>query len=320
MTVLLIGDGDIYEMKSLKRAVEDQGKHVHLCDVTEWPDGPPLTVDPSDSETMLGAAFDYTDVSAVYVHFYELFSPFSRRFRSQLDENFVSTFFQLREYRGLFKGLFRIVENHGAEIVPALEVRSWHDRKPWQIHLFESLDVPTPDTLFTTDSDEVQQFCAKHREVIYKSITNGGLPTRLTEDDLEAEKLDKLSTAPVQFQEFVEGEDLRIYVLDGEVIGAVRYESKNYSFKIDLYEGDEQQLQYHRADVGEDIADDVVRATEAAGLVFAAADIRRRPDGSYALLELNNMPRFAVADTKANYNISDKLAEYLVEAGQPRYP
>lgn len=311
MAVLLIGDGDLYEMNALKQSISDHSAKVHLCDVNQWPGGPPLTVNSTGTDVSVQAQFDVGDISAVYVQYYELFSPFTRRFVSELRDEFVSTFFQLREHRELFMGLFRMIEYNGGNVIPDVDSSRWHDRKPWQLHLFESVGIPTPDTMFTTDPEEAIDFCERHDTVVHKTITNGGLPSRIDASDLTDEKLQKLETAPVLFQEFVEGEDLRVYVLDGEVIGAFRYKCDSYSYKIDIKEDNEESITYERLELPEPIERDVLRATDAADLQFAAADVRRRKDGSYAMLEVNDTPRFKAADSKAGLDIAERLGEYL---------
>lgn len=56
---------------------------------------------------------DIEDVSVAYVQCYEFFNPFVSRFRKKLNEDFVSTYFSLREHRGFFESLLRIIEHHG---------------------------------------------------------------------------------------------------------------------------------------------------------------------------------------------------------------
>jgi glutathione synthase/RimK-type ligase-like ATP-grasp enzyme len=211
----------------------------------------------------------------------------------------------------MFESLSRIFEHHGADVIPRLSKQRWQDRKPWQLHRFARADLPVPDTLFTNDPEEVRTFFASHDRVVYKPVTRGGMPRVMTEDDLTDEALSRLSTAPVQFQEFVEGTDLRIYALDGEVVGAARYESDQFSFKLDEQDGEE--VDAHPAAVSEAIEDTVTRAADLAELQFTAADVRRRPNGTYHLIEVNEAPRFAVPDVRADQNVADALAEYLLE-------
>lgn len=313
MVVLLIGDGEMYEMTRLTEAVESSGGTAFNLDVSEWPHGPPITVDPSTSRTQIGGSLDIANVSAVYVDYNNLFTPFDSTFRSQAESDFYSTFFQFREFRGLFEGVLRSISYHGGKVVPPLHLASLHDRKSWQLRRLRYTDVPTPPTVFTTDPDAAEAFCREHGDVIYKPITNGGLPTKISHRDLTEEKMEVLSTAPVQFQAYVPGEDIRVYVLEGEVVGAVRYDSRAYSYKIDIHEDDGEQLEYSRANISKELSTDAVRAAEAVGLSFAAVDVRRPRDEPHRVLEVNDTPRFAVAERHLERSVAAKLAEYLLK-------
>lgn len=316
MAILLLGDGELYELNALEESVSDRGPEVHLCDVNQWPGGPPLTVEPDGEDVGIGVQFDVDEISAAYVQYYELCSPFTRRFFSKLQDDFASTFFQLREHRELFMGLLRMIEFNGGNVIPDVDSARWHDRKPWQLHLLDATDVPIPDTVFTTDPDEAVEFCEEHGTVIHKTITNGGRPSKIDVSDLTDEKLQKLETAPVLFQEFVEGDDLRVYALDGEIIGAFRYECDSYSFKIDLVNDNEEAVRKIPIELPKRIRRDVLKATDAADLAFAAADVRQRPDGSHVLLELNDTPRFKAADSLPDLNVAEELGGYLADHEQ----
>lgn len=311
MAILIIESADRAESSLLADAVEERGEDVITCDPAEWPSDKPLTMTASGDGAVFDSEFDYEDVTGAYVNCHRLFRPYQLRFRDQLKQNFAPTLNQLREYRGMFDGLFRILDWHGIDVLPHPRNHYWQEQKPWQLYLYDAIDVPVPDTLFTNDPAEVRAFYEHHDRVVFKPVTRGTSPHVMTDDDITEERLKGLATAPVQFQEYIEGDDLRVYVLDGEVIGAIRYESDNFSFKVDLKEG--QDIHVEAATLSDDIVETATTATEKARLKYAAADVRRRPDGTHALLELNESPVFSPADTEAGQDVSGALAEYLVE-------
>jgi hypothetical protein len=313
MTVLLAGYGDQREQVLLADTIETRGHEVLNCDAREWPRGPSFTLTPGSDEALLGTEFDYGDITGAYIHYSQLFQPYEPRFNDQLNDDPFPLLNQLREYRSIFQSLSGILEDHGADVIPPLRNYGFQDRKPWQLHLYELSNLHIPDTVFTNDSDKLQSFYDTHERVIYKPVTRGGVPHELTDDDLTQERLAKLATAPIQLQEYVPGDDIRVYVLNGEVIGALRYESDQFSFKLDLKNGNGDSIDIHAATISDDIANTVTHAAQQAGLIFTAADIRRRPDGSYALLELNETPRFAAAHVHTDQDIAGPLAEFLLE-------
>lgn len=311
MTVLLVGYGNLSEMRLLSDAIADRGGTTEILDVEEWPGESSLTFTPGDDEVTFGTTVSLDDVTGAYVVPHQLFRPRDPRFSDRLDDDeFRPVLNQFHEHRSLFESLCGSLERRGATVVPSLGDHNWQDRKPWQLDLYASADLPIPDTVFTNDPAEVRAFVEAHDRVIYKPVTRGGAPRELSADDLTEERLAKLATAPVQFQAFAPGEDVRVYVVDGDVVGAMQYESEQFSFKLDQLDG--ATVDVHAVELPDAVADTAVRAAERAGLCFAAADVRLQSDGTHALLELNEAARFAGADVHANQNVAGALAEYLL--------
>lgn len=307
MAIVIIGNCQMREFELLADEAERQGGEAVICDVREWPGDTPITVRPGADDTILGTSIEYSDVTGVYIGVSNLFRPYEPRFRDDLDDDLLPALHQIRELRGLFESLTRIFEYHGATVVPPLSKHHWQDRKAWQLDSYDRAGLPIPDTLFTNDPEEVRAFVETQDRVLYKPVTRGGAPTILTEEDMTDEALARLATAPVQFQEFVEGEDLRVFVVDGQVVGVIRYENESFSFKLD------DEVSIHPATLSQAAEEMVTRAAELSDLPFAAADLRRRPDGSHVLLELNELPRFVAVDTEADQNIAGALAKFLLD-------
>jgi glutathione synthase/RimK-type ligase-like ATP-grasp enzyme len=113
----------------------------------------------------------------------------------------------------------------------------------------------------------------------------------------------------VTFQELLPGEDLRIFVLDGRVVAALR---------IDVAPGalDYRQNEDNIVNVAIDpaLADTALRAAESLGLRFTGMDLKRAADGTFRVLELNPSPMFLGFDERAGTDILGALAEALREA------
>ena len=308
-----MGEGDFEEFELLSDAAASRGGDVVFCDVTQWPGEKPITYAPEEDGATLGTEIDYDEISGVYAHPAELFRPLTLRFHDALDENLWPTLNQIREHRAIFESVCYTLDRRGVTVIPPLRNYRWHDRKPWQMKLCNDEGVPVPDTLFTNSPDAVRRFFRDHDEVIYKPVSRGGSPKRLTDEDLTEARLADLATAPVQFQEFAPGEDIRVYFLDGEVIGGIRYLSENFSFKVDLMDGDDVDVEAFRPSAEMKAA--VERAAEKSGLVFGGVDIRRESDAEFEILELNDVPRFAAADMLTEQDIAGELAEFLLNGG-----
>jgi glutathione synthase/RimK-type ligase-like ATP-grasp enzyme len=175
-----------------------------------------------------------------------------------------------------------------------------------QLHLFREAGLPLPRTLVSNDPDRVKAFVAEQGDVVYKPVAGGALARRWEPGD--EGRLGALREGPVIFQECVTGTNLRIHVLDGDVISAGAIAS--------------DALDYREADF--DIAPHPLTVPErklcrtaaaAVGMPFAALDMIRRPDGSLVLLEANPTGYFLLFEQRLSHPIGSQLASYLVSGG-----
>lgn len=312
MAVLLIGPEVLSEMTVLADAVRSRGSEPLLKSVLDWP-GETLVFTPGSDDAVLGSSFEYDDVEGVFVHVHALFRTkgVSRFDGFEIEENVQRGLTRLKEHRSVFESLWRTFESRGIPVLPGSPNGYLDQHKPWQLEQFERNGVPVPDTVITNDPQTVESFCEERERVIYKPVATSAAPAEVSEEDLEKSRLERLAASPVLFQEFVPGDDLRVYVLDGEVVGATRYESEQFSFKLDQLDG--KQVEPEPATVSDEVAEIALRAADAVDLTFGAADVRRRPDGGHALLELNQTPAFAAADTYADQRVADAIADYLTD-------
>ena len=143
--------------------------------------------------------------------------------------------------------------------------------------------------------------------MVYKPLAGGGRCRRLTDADLSAERLGRLAAAPVLFQAEVPGTNIRVYVVGGAVVAAYEIVSDELD-----YRGAEAVVRPVRLAPAE--ADACRRAAAACDMAFTGLDLRRRPDGGFAVLECNPSPMFAGIQRHTGAEpVSDALAELLLE-------
>lgn len=307
MTVLLIGYPDMGpDFELLSAAVADRGGRTRVVDPRDWPGESPLTYDLDETRCMVGEEADFQAVSGAFAKVNTLFRPFLPRFADEFEADPRRAAFVTREYRGLFESLLGVLADHGVRTCPPVEALYGHDRKPLQLHRLRRNGLPVPDTTFTTDPDEARAFVEDHDRVVHKPVTQNARVEEVTDEDLTDERLSALASAPVAFQEYVAGEDLRAYVLDGEVLAVAALPTEDVSVK------DQDRIDSERVEVGEAVRETAVRATGVAGLQFAAVDLVRREDGSHAVLEVNPGPGFGFLEPGLAEEIADGLAGYLV--------
>jgi glutathione synthase/RimK-type ligase-like ATP-grasp enzyme len=218
-----------------------------------------------------------------------------------------------RERRSFLVSFVGALERAGAQLVNPPHAAAQHFLKLDQLELLRAAGIPLPRTLASNDPAAVLAFARElGTPLVYKPIAGGGLCRRVTEADLRAPRLRALATAPVLFQEEVAGRNIRAYVVGGEVVAS--YEIVSASLD---YRGSETAVLAAAPSVEEDAA--CRAAARACGMVFTGVDLRRRPDGSFALLECNPSPMFAAIERRTGEApVSAALAAHLIAAGAVR--
>ncbi len=176
--------------------------------------------------------------------------------------------------------------------------------KPFQLALLKEAGLPVPATRWTNDPGEVRSFAVGAR-VAYKPVSGGAATRELGSDDLAPSRLDLLSRSPVTFQSLLPGEDIRVYVLDGEVIAAIHIVSHALDFR-----GHEERCV--PIELPMVVRQQCIRAAQVIGLRFTGMDLKRDADGSLRFLELNGSPMFLGFDARAGTDIAGCLAARLV--------
>jgi glutathione synthase/RimK-type ligase-like ATP-grasp enzyme len=217
-----------------------------------------------------------------------------------------------RERRSFVAGFVAALAATGSALVNPPERMAQHFRKCEQLDALRAAGVPVPATLATNDPDAVVTFAGEVGALVYKPLAGGGRCRRLTDADLSAERLSRLAAAPVLFQAEVPGTNIRVYVVGGAVVAAYQIVSDELD-----YRGAEADVRAVRLAAGE--AAVCRRAAAACGMTFTGLDLRRRPDGGFAVLECNPSPMFAGIQRRTGAEpVSDALAELLLGAAGHR--
>jgi glutathione synthase/RimK-type ligase-like ATP-grasp enzyme len=195
--------------------------------------------------------------------------------------------------------------------------------KPYQWSVAHALGLRLPRTLVTTDPDVAREFIAAMHpaKVVFKaflaSIREWRETRLVAQEDLD--RLELVRYAPVIFQEYVPGVDLRITMV-GEEIHAAEIDVRNTSYEVDM-----------RMVVGEgrmravtlpgELQRKLRQLQRRLGLVYGAIDMRRTEQGEYLFLEVNPAGQWLFVEERCGLPISQALAGYLCrvsdEAGFP---
>ncbi len=199
------------------------------------------------------------------------------------------------------------------------DARAHH--KPYQWTVARQLGLSLPRTLVTTDAVAARAFIDSVRpaKVVFKAFLAAiqeWRETRLVEQE-DLNRLELVRFAPVIFQQYVAGADLRITMV-GDDIFAAEIDARNTSYEVDM-----------RMVVGEAVVKAVTlpaaiqtklrKLQHRLGLVYGAIDMRRTDAGEYVFLEVNPAGQWLFVEQRTGLPIAQAMADYLCKvSGAPR--
>jgi glutathione synthase/RimK-type ligase-like ATP-grasp enzyme len=128
-------------------------------------------------------------------------------------------------------------------------------------------------------------------------------------DEGYAARLERVRALPTQFQALVEGEDVRVHVVDGEVF-ATRIRSAATDYRYAGRDGLEAELT--ATELPGDVAQRCVDLARSLDLPLVGIDLRETPDGRFVCFEANPMPGYSYFESQTGQPISEALVRYLV--------
>ena len=212
--------------------------------------------------------------------------------------------------RRLIQHLSVWTEWSGCRLINSMPAMASNNSKPYQAQFIQQHGFLTPDTLITNNPDRVTDFCERHKNrVIYKSISGVRSIVQAWNPRTDAEKLALIRHCPVQFQEQVDGFDVRVHVI-GELALATRITAQATDYRYALQQtGESATLAPYELDAG--VAANCVSLSQALGLNFSGIDLRISPAGEVYCFEVNPCPAYTYYESYTSQPIAAWLAEYL---------
>jgi len=132
-------------------------------------------------------------------------------------------------------------------------------------------------------------------------------------DAAGAARLGRVRHLPTQFQELVDGVDVRVHVVGDRVFACeIRSEAADYRYAS----RDGLAAELTPAVLNPELAARSIDLAKRLQLRFAGIDLRRRDDGTYVCFEVNPMPAYSYFENQTGLEISAALAAMLgLEAG-----
>lgn len=175
--------------------------------------------------------------------------------------------------------------------------------------------VGMPKTAFTNFSKEGNKILKHIGEapVVIKLLEGTqGLGVMLAETNKAAksvvEAFDSLKTRVI-LQEFIKeagGSDIRIFIVDGEVVGAMKRQGAEGEFRSNLHRGGNATVvKLSRSEKAT-----ALKAAKSMGLAIAGVDLLQSSRGPM-VLEVNSSPGLEGIETATGVDIASKVVEYI---------
>jgi hypothetical protein len=205
-----------------------------------------------------------------------------------------------RRWRSLIGGLAAWLEQSEGVVVNRPGHAADNGAKPLHEAWLRQQGFAVPASLTSSNAEQLSAFAATG-PTIAKSVQGIRADTRaVTPQDFVGFVA---ARGPVHLQRRVIGRDLRIHVVGDEVHGeSIESDAVDYRTAV---------ARFRAFDVPADLARQLLRATRAAGLIFAGWDFKLDDEGRFWCLEANPMPGYDGYDTRASGAISRSLVERL---------
>lgn len=185
--------------------------------------------------------------------------------------------------------------------------------KPLQWTVARSLGLRVPRTIVTTDPDEARRFIAamSPRRVVFKAFLaslEAWRETRLVQQE-DLERLELVRLAPVIFQEYVEGVDLRVTVVgDRTFCASIDARTTTYPVDMRMVIG-EARVTSEELPAG--VEDRLLALLRRLGLRYGAVDLRRTDAGEHHFLEVNPAGQWLFVERLTGMPITQAVVEEL---------
>jgi hypothetical protein len=208
---------------------------------------------------------------------------------------------QRTRWWGLVEGMTAWMDEAEMPVVNRPGAHQLNSCKPAHYAWLAAHGLRVPPSLLTGDPARVRRFLADGRAVI-KPVCG----TRATTREIVPADLERMSATdgPVLVQRLIEGDDVRVHVVDEQTYGC-RFSSSAIDYRSD------RSADRIPIAIPAGLAGLLVRATAEQGLAFAGWDFKVDAEGSYWCLECNPMPGYSFYDRVSGGAISEALVRLL---------
>jgi hypothetical protein len=222
--------------------------------------------------------------------------------------------FAMSEAREAFGGLWGLLD---AAWVNDPQRDDLAHRKAYQLRVAEGVGLSVPDTLITNNPERAREFISRRGQegTIFKAFS--GTPQAWRETRLIGEKelaqLDLVRVAPVIFQQYIRGVDLRVTVVGKQIFPAeINIDRGDYpvDFRMNY-----DRMRVQTTSLPAEVEQGIRLLMEKLGLVYGAIDFRRTESGEHVFLEINPAGQWLFIEQHTRQPITDAMADALMATG-----
>lgn len=209
--------------------------------------------------------------------------------------------------RSVLRALMDLFDILNTRVVNIRRPMMSNNSKPYQGILIKRAGFSVPDTCITNDRQALVKFRNGHPSLIYKSISSvRSIVSELNKENIT--RLGSLRSLPTQFQEKVEGFNVRVHVV-GKALFATQIITASTDYRYASRQGLSSTFKAYI--LTDDLRDKCLRLARICKLDFAGIDLIINPEKTYCL-EINPSPGYSYYQEATGQPISDALAQYLL--------
>jgi len=290
----------VYMMEALKQ----RGAEAHLLESHDFPRSMQLAFSPSTGDGHLvlkdGQKLRFDQVQSVYW----------RNFCGVSDESTKKNFTSIddiaaRDSMACIRTWFEL--NNQTVWANSWKAFQHHQEKPLQLWKVKNLGINIPKTFVGNDLDEIRRMYLALGKSIFKPVFGGAQTEILTEEHLESSRVrDALAKAPITVQEFIEGTNIRTYVI-GDRVFSSELRSDCADFRED------KGMEIINIDTPDAIIEQSLQVAKSLHLNWTAIDWRRDKSGNYYFLEANPSPMFIGFQNRSGIPIGEYLIDLMMQ-------
>lgn len=301
--IVIVGTLADDHARAVYEGVRARGHEPFVLDAQRFPEDLPISLGHAGGDLVIAGRRVSRPASVYMRGLYQHPAAYGVEADEAMKEDWRRTLLAFRERSTLLSAIVQRWERAGAAMYNPVS-NSGNITKPYQLALLEAAGLPVPATLWSNDPAAVKRFCGE-REAIFKPVAGGASTRKVEAKDLTDERLARLGAAPVCFQELLPGDDVRVYVLDGRVICALRIVTDAIDFR-------QNERSIEAIALDDAVAGQCLRAAVVLGLRFTGMDLKADRGGTYKILELNPSPMFLGFERRAGVEILNPLCDALV--------